>query len=93
MAKHVWTQGDDIIVLYVYRFGASSLGQTIEELAAMIGTTPASLRMRIRNFKALDGHGGLANAAELSRQVYERNRLTDQATLRTLALHELTSRR
>jgi hypothetical protein len=40
--------------------------------------------MRIKNFQALDGQGGLTNWADQSEQIFNRYRSADEPTLRRL---------
>lgn len=86
MAKHDWTEADDIAAFYVYRFGTERLGNTITEVdvARSCDIGLDSFRMRIRNFRALDGKGGLVNWAAQSQEVYRRYQLADEETLRRL---------
>lgn len=72
MANHRWTEADDLAALYVYRFGADTLGMTITDLARSRDIKPGSFRMRVKNFQALDGKGGLENWADQSEQVFRR---------------------
>ena len=52
--KHTWTEHDDLKALYLYKFGYDDLALTIKRIADSIGTTEASLKMRIANFQAID---------------------------------------
>lgn len=82
MANHRWSEADDMSALYVYRFGAERLGTTTTGLAHSRGIKPGSFRMRVRNFQALDGKGGLENWAHQSEGVFERYRSLDEESLR-----------
>ena len=86
MANHRWSEADDIAALFVYRFGADRLGTTTTDLAHSRGIKPGSLRMRIKNFQALDGKGGLENWANQSEQIFRRYRTASEETLRALIL-------
>lgn len=84
--KHEWTENDDIIALYLYRFGLEDLPLGIGEIGDRLGMGAGSLRMRIRNFRAIDGQGGLENAAIQSRKIFEANAKASKGELRTKLL-------
>lgn len=86
MANHRWSETDDIAALYVYRFGVERLGTSVTELARSRGIKPGSLRMRIKNFQAIDGTGGLENWADQSERIFQRyGQLSEEALRRLLA--------
>lgn len=68
---HNWSKEDDIIAFYLYRYGPESLMMTLESISQKLGMSASSLRMRVGNFKALDGDGGLQNWAKQSEKVYQ----------------------
>jgi 5-methylcytosine-specific restriction protein A len=80
--KHEWTEDDDIVALYLYRFGPDDLPISVGEIGDRLGMGAGSLRMRIGNFRAIDGQGGLDNAAIQSRKVYESHAKTSKDELR-----------
>lgn len=84
--KHEWTEDDDIVALYLYRFGPDDLPISVGEIGERLGMGAGSLRMRIGNFRAIDGQGGLENAAIQSRKIYETNAKTSKDELRTKVL-------
>ncbi|HEX8618372.1 MAG TPA: hypothetical protein VF911_12360 [Thermoanaerobaculia bacterium] len=84
MAKHRWSEADDIVALYVYRFGAERLAVSVTEVARSRNIKPGSFRMRLKNFQALDGKGGLENWADQSEQVFRRYGDADEENLRRL---------
>ena len=84
MANHRWTEADDIAALYVYRFGVEGLSTTVTELARSRDIKPGSFRMRVKNFQALDGKGGLENWADQSEQIFLRYCNLDERDLRRL---------
>jgi hypothetical protein len=67
---HKWTKDDDIVAFYLYRFGTDDLNTSLEEIADYLGMNAGSLKMRIQNFQALNGAGGLKNYAKLSERIY-----------------------
>jgi hypothetical protein len=84
MPNHRWTEADDVAALYVYRFGLERLGMSTTDLARSRGIKAGSFRMRVQNFQALDGKGGLENWARKSERVFERYRNVSEETLRRL---------
>jgi hypothetical protein len=84
MANHRWSEADDVAALYVYLFGAERLDTTVAELARSRGIKPGSFRMRVKNFQALDGKGGLENWADQSEQIFHRYCNMDEESLRRL---------
>ena len=69
---HKWTEGDDLVALYVASHGNDRIG-TLKSLGERLGMGEASLRMRVGNFKSLAGQGGLTNAARQSIDVWEQH--------------------
>jgi hypothetical protein len=68
--NHRWTKCDDIIALYLYKYGAANIGSSIEQLAKKLGISVASMKMRVQNFKSVDIGGGLPNMAQQSRSIF-----------------------
>ena len=76
MAQHIWTKEDDIVAYYLCRYGLDSLLLDINGISKKLGMTPASMKMRVGNFKALEAHeqgshSGLGNWADLSEKVFD----------------------
>ena len=82
-------QREDIIALYLYRFGEDGLPIRKTQLAELIGVNRDSLEMRLSNFQALDIGKGLTHVAKQEQQVYERFRNTSKEGLLTQALNAL----
>lgn len=82
--NHRWTKEDDIVTLYLYKYGDGDLPFTIEDIAKNLGMGVVSLRMRIANFKAIDGRGGLNHFGKISLEIYERYHETPKDELRSL---------
>jgi hypothetical protein len=57
----------------------------------MLGIKEGTLRMRIGNFKALAGEGGLGNWAKQSERVFEAYRTVNEADLRQSVLYHVAS--
>lgn len=80
---------DDIAALYVCRFGVERLPYTVSEIATRKGIKVGSFKMRVQNFHALGGKGGLTHYARQSKEIYERLKTMPEAELRKLAFPEL----
>jgi hypothetical protein len=86
MRNHKWTETDDVAAFYVYRFGHERIARSKPEIAETLGIRPASFEMRIQNFKAIDGGGGLSNYAQQSIRVYKRYGSATEQELRAIVL-------
>ena len=91
--RHSWREGDDLVAFYLQRHGTDRLPHTRPEIASRLGIEESTLRMRIGNFKALAGNGGLQNWAQQSERVYRRNRDLAERELRERVLAFLSSLR
>jgi len=89
MDQHSWLEDDDIVAVYLYRFGTERLPFDMPTIAKQRGIKPKSMRMRIRNFKAYEGRDSLKNIAPKSVRVFERYRDTPEPELRNRAFPEL----
>ena len=87
--RHKWTKPDDIVTLYLYKFGDNGLPYSIEKTSKILGIKLSSLKMRIGNFKAADGKPGLNNFAKLTGRVYEEFNGWNEENLRRLVLEIL----
>ena len=83
---HKWTEEDDIVTLYLYKFGDGNLPFSLEEIGEKLGMGVNSLRMRIANFKAIDGKRGLKHFAKQSLKIYNMYKETSDDELRFLVL-------
>ncbi|RKG76191.1 hypothetical protein D7W79_18410 [Corallococcus exercitus] len=89
MDKHNWSEADDLVAFYLYRFGTEGLPFDLPTIAEQRGIKEGSLKMRISNFKAYAGAGSLGNIARQSVQVFERYKNVHQTELRSRAFPEL----
>jgi hypothetical protein len=78
MPKHAWSEADDIVAFYLYRYETGSLKMSINTISKKLGMSETSLKMRIGNFKAIDGTGGLDNYARLSKDVYDKYKFVSE---------------
>lgn len=83
--RHHWTEQDDIVALYFYKFGDQRRKSSQEIVGKRRGMCAGSLRMRVANFRAIAGGGRLDHAALQSRSVYQRYANFSEPALRRLA--------
>ena len=68
---HKWTCENDILVFYLYRYEGDDL-ISLTSVSKLLGfSNNDSVKMRIKNFQACDGKGGLRNYAKLTQKVYD----------------------
>ena len=79
------------MAFYLQRYGSEHLPYTLSEIARRLGIEDGTLRMRIGNFKALAGDGGLQNWAQQSERVFRSNRDLNEPELRERVLYYLSS--
>jgi hypothetical protein len=70
--KHRWTISDDVVALYLYRFGDKNLAIDKRKIAEILNIGYGSLVMRISNFKSIDNKSGLDHFAQQSADVYDK---------------------
>jgi len=87
--SHEWTEEDDIVTLYLYKYGDEGIPFTHEDVSSILGMSTGSLGMRIANFKAIDGKGGLEHYGKISLKVYRKYYETPKAELRSLVVRIL----
>lgn len=87
---HRWSEQDDLCALYVYLFGTAGLPYSVETIARRRGIDPGSFKMRVGNFKAIAGAGGLANFARQSQDVFRAYGRKSQEQLKEIAFPELS---
>ncbi len=84
MSDHQWTEKDDIMVFYIYKFGFDGIPSR-KDIAKKIGVTVGSLNYRVGNFKAIDGIGKANHYSALSEEVYNKYKKFSKSRLHTLA--------
>ena len=84
---HIWTENDDLIIFFVYKFGIENSPLTKQQVADEIGVTLGSVSWRVGNFKAIDGLGKATNVASLSQEVYKKYSSLTEAELKKLAFN------
>lgn len=90
--SHTWAYEDDILTFYLYRYEIDN-SILLNSVALYMGFDDiGSLRMRLRNFMAVDGKKhGLSNYAELTKRVYNEYQNIDQETHRKKFLEIMES--
>ena len=89
MDRHEWSEADDLIAFYLYKFGTEQLPFDMPTIAERRGIKLGSMKMLIGNFKAYAGAGSLGNSARQSVQAFEQYRDTPEPELRNRAFPEL----
>jgi len=92
-ARHRWTDGDDLVALYLSRHGNHFLRIMQPGVATLLGMPEGSLVMRQSNFAYLDGRNGLDHAAKQSREVHRRYGAMTEVELRPLVCKVLRAKR
>jgi hypothetical protein len=85
--NHKWTECDDLVALYLYQHGTLQIGLSIDYIARQLGIGVSSMKMRVRNFKSVDGGGGLSNVAAQSRSVFAKFSGLSEPELRARVLN------
>ena len=83
--RHHWTEQDDIVALYFYKFADQGRTSNLATVGERRGMGAGSLRMRVGNFRAIAGGGRLDHAALQSHSIYDRYAHLSEPELRKLA--------
>jgi len=71
--NHQWTDADNLLALYYHKYKTEYLGVDETQLAKMIRTTVASLKMQASNFKRLHTvTSGLSDFSKAQAEIYEK---------------------
>lgn len=97
-----WKPEHDIVALYLQKFEGRGIGFSVDEIGAKLGMGGGSMKMRIRNFVAVDAAGGrwlpkaerkalpgLVNYAKQSAEVYRKYRDRPEAEIRQIVVDTL----
>lgn len=69
---HTWTEQDNIMALFYYKFKTLHLGLDESEIAKMLGTNVESLKIQATNFRRLQTvREGLSDFSKLQASIYE----------------------
>ena len=70
--NHLWTGMDEIVVLYLYKYGDKSIEGGIDAVSKALGISADSIIMKMGNYRHLDkGDSMLTNASKLSICIWE----------------------
>jgi hypothetical protein len=86
MPHHIWSNEDDIVAFYLYRFGPESLMMTVGEISEILGMSEKSLKTRIKNFEAIDGADGLPHYTKQSKTIFNEYKNVSQETHRNVVI-------
>lgn len=84
--RHTWSEDDDVVAFYIWRFGTINLPLMEAGIARLLGMPEASLTMRQKNFASIQNGGGLDHVAAQSVRIYERYKAMSEAELRPIVL-------
>ena len=88
MVNHKWIEKDDIITLYIHKYGFDNIPYSKNDIAEKIGVTVGSLNYRIGNFKAIEGKGKANHFAKLSMEVHKKYENYKEPQLCSVAFSE-----
>lgn len=76
---HRWSDDDNLIAYCFYRFGEDVFGKDRQELGDILGMGFNSFGLKIANFKAIDGLGGLEQYSQQALRIFTRySKLSDE---------------
>jgi hypothetical protein len=87
---HIWKEDHDIVALYLYKFRRNGISLSLQEIGERLGMGVNSLKMRIANFKAIAGDGGLNHYSAQSKRIYNNYGGIPEDTLRSKVLEILS---
>ena len=79
-----WSEEDELMALYLSRFGDGELPISAQELANQIGMGWSSMERKIANFRQLDGHEGADRPSRQAEIVFERCKALTEAELESM---------
>ncbi|MGF1689706.1 winged helix-turn-helix domain-containing protein [Photobacterium kagoshimensis] len=85
MVNHTWVEKDDLMILFLKKFGVENSPLSKQEIADKIGVSLGSVSYRVGNFKAIDGIGSATNFARLSLQVHKQYSNLSMQELKAIA--------
>jgi hypothetical protein len=85
---HRWSDDDNLIAYCLYRLGTNeqALGITPKAIGEVLGTGYDSLAIKVANFKAIDGDGGMSGYSQQAKEIYQRHCNLTNAELRELGI-------
>jgi hypothetical protein len=85
MPNHTWIESDDLMILFIYKFGVGNSPLSKQEIADKIGVSLGSVSYRVGNFKAIDGVGNVTHFARLSEEVHKKYSGLNMQALKNIA--------
>lgn len=87
-ASHSWSDSDNLIAYCLYRLGNNSqtLGVDPSELGNILGMGFNSLNLKVANFKAIDGLGGMDGYSRQAEKIQERYSKLSDVELRVIGI-------
>jgi hypothetical protein len=92
LMPHKWTYQDDLVVLYLFKFGNDKIPHTMDQIAENRNMSLGSLIMRLSNMSAVAGQGGLSHFGKITQKVYSDHNNKTEPELKELAFPELFRR-
>jgi len=83
---HQWSDEDEIVALFLYRFPTTRLPFSVERICDKRGIPRGSMKSKRENFRYLDTGKGLPHRSEKSRMIWERHKGTLQEELKDIVL-------
>ena len=91
-SQHKWTKEDEIVALYLWKYGEKEPGgerklgiYTIQTISNVLEIKPNSIKMKITNYEALTGGRGLDGYSEQMIKVFKKYKNTPEPELRQIA--------
>ncbi len=81
--SHSWSDDDNLIAYYLYRFGDDDLPVTKKELGDILGMRLGSLSYKVGNFKVIDGLGNLDGYSLQAVRIYKQYHTLPDDQVRT----------
>ena len=85
---HQWSDDDNLIAYCLYRLGNKEETFSIkpQELAVFLGMSYGSLALKVANFKAIDGDGGMAGFSQQAKDIYKQYKNLTDTELREIGI-------
>ena len=84
MSNHAWVENDDLMILFVHKYGVENSPLSKQQIADVIGVSLGSVSYRLGNFIAIEGEGAATHFAQLSFDVYQQYSVLPMQQLREL---------
>lgn len=88
--RHSWTKEDDIIALYLYKYGNKEINNTYDNISKKLGMSKGSLSMKRKVYKHLDNKPGLCDGSKQITKVFELYKRIDRKMYKEIVEKLLT---